>query len=145
MQLRERIPNLSGATGWLNSEITNNDIHEGKPILIHFWSVSCDSCVKSIPFIQSLLETQYDKIQVIAIHMPRSEKDKELDQITRKTAEYKMKQPIAIDNEYNLSKRFAVRHVPAYFLFDGSGLLRYKQSSGSVRLLKKRIDRFVDA
>lgn len=144
MQLRESIPDLSGATNWLHQEIRNVELEHGLPVLIHFWSVSCDSCKRNIPVLNSVMEAHKGKIQVIAVHMPRSEKDKDLKQVIQQAQKYNIVQPIAIDDQYSLAHSFSVRTVPAYFLFDGEGQLRYKQTSGSARLLKKRIERFVD-
>ncbi|WP_042223934.1 TlpA family protein disulfide reductase [Oceanobacillus manasiensis] len=145
MQLRESIPDLSGATNWLHQEIKNEKLCQGIPVLIHFWSVSCDSCKRNIPLIQTLMDTHRGRLEVIAVHMPRSEKDKELEKVIQQTQKYNITHPIAMDDNDVLSKHFNVRTVPAYFLFDGSGKLRYKQSSGSGKLLKKRVERFVES
>lgn len=44
MKLREQMPELVGATTWLNGEVTKAELVGKKPTLIHFWSVSCHLC-----------------------------------------------------------------------------------------------------
>ena len=41
MKLRTPMPDLTGATTWLNGEVSTSDLVGEKPTLIHFWSVSC--------------------------------------------------------------------------------------------------------
>ncbi|MEH7470056.1 TlpA family protein disulfide reductase, partial [Priestia megaterium] len=44
MKLREQMPELTGATSWINDEVTKEDLVGDKATLIHFWSVSCHLC-----------------------------------------------------------------------------------------------------
>ncbi|CAM5692119.1 Thiol-disulfide oxidoreductase OS=Lysinibacillus sphaericus OX=1421 GN=LS41612_18785 PE=4 SV=1 [Lysinibacillus sphaericus] len=39
MKLREQMPELTGATTWLNGEVTKAQLVGAKPTLIHFSSV----------------------------------------------------------------------------------------------------------
>ena len=43
MKLRSHMPDLSGATTWLNGEVAKRELVGEKPTLIHFWSVWCHS------------------------------------------------------------------------------------------------------
>lgn len=144
MKLRDELPALTGATAWLNSrEIKKDELIGNKPVLIHFWSVSCDLCKRSIPRIQKLRNIYKDDLAVIAVHMPRSEKDLDMDLI-KQTAANKMTEPVFVDGEEKLTKAFANRQVPSFYLFDAGGSLRYLQKgSGNVQMLKNRLERLV--
>ncbi|GAB3808812.1 redoxin domain-containing protein [Virgibacillus kimchii] len=145
MKLRERIPELAGATQWLNSnEIHREELIGSKPVLIHFWSVSCDLCKRSIPRVQQLRDKYKDELVVIAVHMPRSKEDLDLNLIKETAASHSMTEPIYVDGEEKLTKTFSNRQVPSFYLFDGQGTLRYIQKgSGSVHMLKNRLERLL--
>ncbi|MFA1818724.1 redoxin family protein [Virgibacillus oceani] len=145
MKLRDKMPELTGATKWLNSVETNREeLIESKLILIHFWSVSCDLCKRSIPRIQ-LLKTKYkDDLTVIAVHMPRSQKDLDVDLIQQTAESHSITEPIFIDGDEKLTKAFGNRQVPSYYLFDDQKSLRYMQKgSGNIQMLKNRLERLL--
>ncbi|GAB3068318.1 TlpA family protein disulfide reductase [Virgibacillus ainsalahensis] len=146
MRLKTQMPELDGATNWLNGKgIMRNDLIGNKPTLIHFWSISCDLCKKAMPKLNKLRDENRDRLNVIAVHMPRSEKDKELDEISSLATKIGILEPIFVDNENRLSSVFKNRYVPAYYLFDRDGELRYMQDgSGRTQLLQKRVVRMLD-
>src|SRR5690625_3169257 len=119
MRLRDEMPELVGATIWYNSDpIRKRDLIGKKPTLFHYWSVSCDSCKKSMPNVNEFRETYKDELNVIAVHMPRSKHDLDLDQVKKVADENDITQPIYVDNKHILTDAFNVHHVPAYYLFD---------------------------
>ena len=54
MRLRQPMPEISGATEWLNGEFTRNQLVGEKPTLIHFWSISCHLCKVAMPSVNEL-------------------------------------------------------------------------------------------
>ena len=144
MRLRENMPQLDGATDWLNSSIIQKEDLMGKPTLFHFWSISCDQCKIALLHINQLRNEYRGKLNVIAVHMPRSNEDLDLEDIGNVAREYGISQPIFVDNNHILTDMFAVNYVPAYFIFDEMGKLRHFQSGdSSIRMLLKRIDRLI--
>lgn len=143
MKLKEKMPELTGATKWLNSKGINREALIGhKPVLFHFWSVSCDLCKNSLPRIQRIRDKYKDDLTIIAVHMPRSEKDKDLEQISKMASSHNITEPLFIDGDEKLSKRFGIRQVPSFYLFDDQGSLRYFQrGTGNVQMLKNRLER----
>ena len=137
------MPELEGATKWLNSNgARKRDLIGKKPILIHFWSISCDSCKKVMPQLNKLRNDNKGQIHVIAVHMPRSKKDMDSDEVKRAAKKHDIIQPIFIDNEHKLTNAFGVKFVPAYYLFDTDDRLRYSHSgNGGLSMLQKRVDR----
>lgn len=147
MKLRDQMPELDGATEWLNSNpLKKKNIIGNKPTLIHFWSVSCDSCKRDMPKVNTFRDAYREKLHVIAVHMPRSESDLNLDQIRKHAKEQEIFQPIIVDNEHKLTNAFRTRYVPSYYLFDYEGKLRHFQggNGGGINMLRKRINRVLD-
>jgi len=143
MRLRDEMPELGGATVWYNSDpIQKRDLMGNKPTLIHYWSVSCDLCKKAMPNVNEFRKAYKDELNVIAVHMPRSEKDLNLAEVKKVADEHDITQPIYVDNKHILTDAFNIRHVPAYYLFDIDGRLRHFQTGGGgMRMLLKRINR----
>lgn len=143
MRLRAELPELDGATKWLNSKgINKSDLIGNKPTLIHFWSVSCGLCKEAMPNVNEFRDEYQDELNVIAVHMPRSEKDLDLDQIKEVADEHDISQPIFVDNQHKLTDAFENQYVPAYYVFDSEGKLRHFQAGGGgMKMLRKRVNR----
>mgnify|MGYP005843104295 CR=1 FL=1 len=145
MKLREQMPELEGATAWLNGEVTKTDLVGEKPTLIHFWSVSCGLCKEAMPKVNDFREEYKGRLNVVAVHMPRSEQDLDLDQIKQVAEEHNITQSIFVDNEHKLTDAFENQYVPAYYVFDKEGKLRHFQAGGSgMKMLTKRVNRVLD-
>jgi thiol-disulfide isomerase/thioredoxin len=142
MRLRSDMPELTGATEWINGEVSKSDLVGDKPTLIHFWSVSCGLCKEAMPSINQFRDDYKDELNVIAVHMPRSEKDLDLAQIKEVAAEHDITQPIFVDNDHALTDAFENEYVPAYYVFDAEGKLRHYQAGGDgMKMLTKRVNR----
>jgi thiol-disulfide isomerase/thioredoxin len=145
LKLRELMPELSGATAWVNNEVTKEDLVGNKPTLIHFWSVSCHLCKEAMPQVNQFRDEFKDKLNVVAVHMPRSEKDLDLEEIKEVAKEHGITQPIYVDSELKLNDAFENQYVPAYYVFDKEGKLRHFQAGGSgMKMLEKRVNRVLD-
>ncbi|OCA87047.1 TlpA family protein disulfide reductase [Pseudobacillus wudalianchiensis] len=145
MKLREPMPELQGATAWLNGEVTKDELVGEKPTLIHFWSISCHLCKEAMPKVNEFRDEYSDKLNVVAVHMPRSEDDLNLEEIKSVAAEHEITQPIFVDSEHKLTEAFENQYVPAYYVFDKDGNLRHFQAGGSgMKMLEKRVNRVLD-
>ncbi|MEB1809904.1 MAG: redoxin domain-containing protein [Bacillaceae bacterium] len=143
LKLRSPMPDLSGATEWLNgSEISKEELLGSKPTLFHFWSVSCGLCKDAMPNINEFRDKYADQLNVIAIHMPRSEKDTDIEQIKQVAEDHGISQLIAVHNAHKITDSFENQYVPAYYVFDAEGQLRHFQAGGSgMKMLTKRVNR----
>ncbi|WP_318616000.1 TlpA family protein disulfide reductase [Sporosarcina sp. YIM B06819] len=145
MKLREQMPELEGATAWLNGEQTKAQLVGEKPTLIHFWSVSCHLCKEAMPEVNEFRDRFKEDLNVIAVHMPRSEDDLDMDQITAVAVEHDITQPIFVDSDAILTDKFDNQYVPAYYVFDKDGQLRHFQAGGGgMKMLEKRVNRVLD-
>ncbi|TMW73018.1 TlpA disulfide reductase family protein [Alteribacter natronophilus] len=142
MKLRSPMPELDGATEWLNGQLTREDLVGDKPTLIHFWSISCHLCKEAMPDINQFRDEYGDKLNVMSVHMPRSEKDLDLEEIKKTAAEHDITQPTFVDSEHKLTDAFENQYVPAYYVFDEEGNLRHFQAGGGgMKMLTKRVNR----
>ncbi|WP_010530384.1 redoxin domain-containing protein [Lentibacillus jeotgali] len=146
MRLKDQMPEFDRSGKWLNSKrLSHNDVIGNKPVLIYFWSVSCETCKKSTPKVNKLYDTYDDQLAVITVHMPRSERDKDLSEVRSAAQVHNIFHPIFVDNEHTLTNQFNNRYVPGYYLFDTNGKLRHRHSgSGGLQMLQKRINRIVN-
>lgn len=145
MKLRAEMPELQGETAWLNGQVTKSELVGDKPTLIHFWSISCHLCKEAMPDVNNFRDQYKDELNVIAVHMPRSEKDLDLGEIKEVANEHGITQPIFVDSDMKLTDAFENQYVPAYYVFDKDGKLRHFQAGGSgMKMLEKRVNRVLD-
>ncbi|MGG2064434.1 MULTISPECIES: TlpA disulfide reductase family protein [unclassified Bacillus (in: firmicutes)] len=145
MKLREQMPSLEGATQILNDTITREELIGDKPTLIHFWSVSCYLCKEAMPEVNELRDEYDDRLNVVAVHMPRSEDDLDLAVIEKMAESHDIIQPILVDSEHVITDVFENKYVPAYYVFDKEGKLRHFQAGGSgMPMLRKRLERVLN-
>ncbi len=145
MKLRSEMPELNGASQWLNGKLSKHDLIGKKPTLIHFWSASCELCIQSMSKIKTFRDEYKDKLNVLAVHMPRIENDLNIKEIKEIAKKHDISQPIFIDNEMKLSDVFENQSVPAYFVFDHNGKLSHSQMSDtSMKALVKHINRILE-
>ncbi|MEH7222387.1 TlpA disulfide reductase family protein [Bacillus sp. JJ1566] len=145
MKLREQMPELEGEKAWFNGEVRKDDLVGDKPTLIHFWSISCGLCKEAMPQVNEFRDQYKDKLNVIAVHMPRSENDLDLDEIKQVAEQHNITQPIFVDSELKLNDKFENQYVPAYYVFDKEGKLRHFQAGGSgMKMLTKRVNRVLE-
>lgn len=141
MKLRADMPELAGATAWLNGETTKQELL-GKPTLIHFWSVSCGLCKEAMPEVNEFRDEYEDDLNIISVHMPRSEKDLDMNVIEAMAMGHDISQPTFVDSELKLTDAFENKYVPAYYVFDSEGKLRHFQAGGGgMKMLRKRVNR----
>lgn len=145
MRLRSELPDFQGVTEWVNGEVNKTEL-KGRPVLIHFWAVSCHMCKESLPQINEWRD-KYGKefnLQVIGVHMPRSEKDTDIEQVKETISKYDLTHPIMVDNEHSITDAFENEYVPAYYLFDGESQLRHFQAGEKgLKMVEQRINKIL--
>lgn len=140
MKLRSQMPDIKGETDWLNGKVARENLIGEKPTIIHFWSLSCYDCKESLPELSKFGEKYRDRVNFLAVHMPRSIEDMDIGKIKKAARKYKLTQPIFVDNKMTLTDTFNNQYVPSYYLFDLNGVLRHYQVGGSgMKMLEKRV------
>lgn len=144
LRLRTEMPELQGATEWVNGEVNKEDL-KGKPVLVHFWSISCGMCKTSMPDVLKIRDQYKDTgLQVIGIHMPRSEKDTDTAAVKETIEEHHLTHPQAIDNQHSIVDAFENEFVPAFYLFDAEGQLRHRSAGEkALKMLERPLERIL--
>jgi thiol-disulfide isomerase/thioredoxin len=128
MMIGAEMPSFEGATEWLNATGARAEAEaKGRPVLVHFWSVSCELCKETLPRVAELRDRHAaEGLRVVAVHTPRREADTDAEAVRDCVMTHRMTEPCAVDNQHKL--RDAFQHdpvsVPAYYLFDADGELR---------------------
>lgn len=115
----------TSAQAWLNSPpLTLKDL-KGKVTLIDFWTFDCWNCYRSFPWLHGV-QKQYESkgFQIIGIHSPESEHEKATVSVATKVKEFKITNPVMMDNDMGYWKAMNNQFWPAYYLVDKKGLVR---------------------
>lgn len=144
LQFGTKLPNFDDATNWLSVPEANQQL---KPILIQFWAISCPICKANMPRLQEFLDTYREQgLQLISIHMPRSEADTDVEKVKAAVGELGLTGPCAIDNDHTLGDRFQTGGVwPCYFLFDAEGKLRSRAAGAlGIKMAENSLKRLLE-
>lgn len=145
LRLKEELPEFSRGLMWLNGSVTKHEVIGKVPILIHFWSVSCNSCKSTMASINKWRYLYEGKLNVIGVHMPRIKEDLDAQLIRNTANQLQIVHPVCMDQELVLTRRYQNRFVPAYYVFDKNGLLRHYQSGETgMRMLESKLIHLMD-
>ena len=150
MRIGTEMPSLDGATEWFGGTQAHAEAEaEGRPTLVHFWSVSCGICKENMPRVNDWREAKREQgLRVIAIHMPRYEADTDVEAVREAISKYNITEPCAVDNEHKLRDAFKNEHgyVPAYYLFDATGKLKsFAAGERGIDMLASAVERTLAA
>lgn len=146
MRIGDMMPPLEGATTWFNGSEEDTMQHiAGKPVLVHFWAVSCGICKDKMPQLNEL-KAKYGELglQTIAVHMPRYEADTDLDTVNEAMRSNKIEEPTAVDSLHKLKDAFQNEQgwVPVYYLFDAEGKLKTRAAGEfGITVLQTALDK----
>lgn len=146
MRIGDAMPSFDGATTWFNG--SQEDILEhiaGKPVLVHFWAVSCGICKDKMPQLNEI-KKKYGALglQTVAVHMPRYEADTDLDTVNEAMTANAITEPTAVDSLHKLKEAFQNEQgwVPVYYLFDAEGKLKSRAAGEfGVGVLQTALDK----
>ena len=82
-----------------------------------------------------------DGFQVISVHTPEFEYEKERRRVERAAERYKLDQPIYMDNDYGYWNSLGNRYWPSFYLVDREGNIRATEV-GELHLNTSKGERF---
>jgi len=120
------LPELSGATGWLNSPPLTREALRGKVVLVDIWTFGCVNCQRAIPHVREWAAKYKDQgLVVIGVHAPEFAFERNPANVKRAVADLKLDFPIALDNDFAIWKAFSNQYWPANYFIDAQGRIRF--------------------
>ncbi|MBV8050889.1 MAG: redoxin domain-containing protein [Acidobacteriaceae bacterium] len=121
------LPDLSGASGWLNSAPLSDKALRGKVVLIDFWTYTCINSIRPLPYVKGWAEKyKAAGLVVVGIHTPEFSFEKERVNVENMTRHFDITYPVAIDSSYSIWHAFNNEYWPAQYLADGKGRIRFQ-------------------
>jgi thiol-disulfide isomerase/thioredoxin len=123
---QQTMPDLSGATSWLNSPPLNRDQLKGKVVLIDFWTYSCINCLRSLPYLRAW-DAQYkaNGLVIIGVHTPEFDFERNPANIQKALRKFGITYPVAVDSNHRIWDAFHNQYWPAHYFIDATGKVRF--------------------
>ncbi len=120
------LPDLSGATTWINSPPLTAQSLRGKVVVVDFWTYSCINCLRSLPYVQAWYGKYKDSgLVVLGVHTPEFPFEKDEANVRKAVQELGIAYPVAMDNDYRIWRAFHNQFWPAHYFIDATGRIRY--------------------
>jgi peroxiredoxin len=98
----------------------------GRPVLLNVWATWCHPCRDEIPYLRSVHERYRARgLELVGVSVDAEGSDGAIRDFMK---EFAMTYPIWRDPDERVSARFLVVGVPATFLVDRDGVLRYRKT-----------------
>lgn len=121
-----RLPELMGATAWLNSPPLSSAALRGKVVLVDFWTFGCINCQRALPYVRAWAEKYKDQgLVVIGVHAPEFAFERKINNVKRAANDLGIHFPIAIDNDFAIWRSFSNEYWPANYFVDAQGNIRF--------------------
>lgn len=121
-----KLPDLGEVDTWVTRP---PDALEGRPVLLHLWSLSCHLCSQLMPTVNRYRDTYGPQgLAVVGLHTPRSEEEMDVEKVRQAAQAYGLSHPVGVDNRFRVADRLQNRFVPSFYLFDREGTLRHYQA-----------------
>src|SRR5262249_12477678 len=121
-----RMPELDGATGWLNSPALSSKSLRGKVVLVNFWTYSCINSLRELPYMKAWA-AKYKDAGLVGLGVDAPEFGFEKDPVNVKNAVQGLKigYPVPIDSNHGIWRAFRNEYWPADYFIDAKGRIRY--------------------
>ncbi len=138
------VPDLSGATAWINSPPLTLESLRGKVVLVDFWTYSCINCLRTLPYIKAWNEKYKDNgLVIVGVHTPEFPFEKDETNVRKAVKDLGLAYPVPMDNDYKIWRSFNNEYWPADYFIDATGKIRfhhfgeggYDESEGWIRTL----------
>ena len=120
------LPDLAGATTWLNSPPLSAQALRGKVVLVDFWTFACINCQRALPYVRAWAEKYKDQgLVVVGVHAPEFAFERKVANVQRAARDLGLTFPIAIDNDFAIWKSFSNQYWPSHYFVDALGRIRF--------------------
>ncbi len=122
----EQAPQLPGAASeWLDGKPLQWQSLKGKVVLMNVWTFGCWNSYRSLPWVVSL-QQRFPDLQIIGIHSPEFDYEKDRKRLRNTMAEYKIHYPQLLDDGYGYWRQLNNRYWPSFYVVDKNGKIRGK-------------------
>jgi len=120
------LPDLVGATAWLNSAPLTPDGLRGRVVVVQFCTFSCVNWLRTVPYVKAWAgKYRDDGLVVIGVHSPEFPFEHDLDKVRSALTGMGIDYPIALDNAFAVWRAFDNAYWPALYFVDAEGRLRH--------------------
>jgi thiol-disulfide isomerase/thioredoxin len=120
------LPELGGATAWLNSEPLTPAGLRGKVVVVQFCTFSCINWLRTLPYVKAWAQKYRDDgLVVIGAHSPEFPFEHDLEKIRPALEGMGVDHPIAVDNDFAVWRAFDNAYWPALYFADAEGRIRH--------------------
>ena len=122
----ELAPDLTGITGWINSEPFTLESQRGRVVLVDFWTYTCINCIRTFPYLRAWHEKYAGKgLVILGVHSPEFDFEKLRENVVDAMERHGIEYAVAQDNDFGTFHAFGNRTWPAKYLIDQDGYIRY--------------------
>ena len=118
-------PLPSGSANWLDGKPLQWNGLKGKVVLLNVWTFECWNSYRSLPWITSL-QQKFPDLQIIGIHSPEFEREKNRNSLREAMTSYKVNYPQVLDDDHDYWNQLNNRYWPAFYIVDKAGKIRGK-------------------
>jgi cytochrome c biogenesis protein CcdA/thiol-disulfide isomerase/thioredoxin len=120
------LPELAGATAWINTPPLTPESLRGKVVLVDFWTYSCINCLRTLPYIKAWNEKYKESgLVILGVHTPEFAFEKDESNVRKAVKDLGITYPVAMDNDYRIWRNFHNEYWPADYLIDAQGKIRF--------------------
>src|SRR6185312_13296033 len=120
-----RMPELNGATMWLNTPPLTREALRGKVVMVDFWTYSCINCLRALPYIRAWAEKYKDHgLVVLGVHAPEFAFEKDPANVKKAVESLGVRYPVALDSNLAIWQAFNNQYWPAHYFIDAEGRIR---------------------
>ena len=120
------MPELDGATGWLNSAPLTTKSLRGKVVVVDVWTYSCINSLRQLPYLESWAAKYKNQgLVVIGVHAPEFGFEKVNANVDSAVHELNVTYPVLIDSDHKIWRAFQNHYWPADYFIDAKGRIRH--------------------
>jgi thiol-disulfide isomerase/thioredoxin len=120
------LPELDGATAWLNSPPLTRAGLRDRVVLVSFGTYTCINWIRSLPHVRAWSDKYAGHgLVVFGVQTPEFEFEGGLDDVRRAVREIGVGYPVVVDNDYAIWQAFDNHYWPALYFVDSEGRIRH--------------------
>ncbi len=122
----KQAPEIADTGQWFNAEPLTMSKLRGKVVLVHFWTLGCINCIRTLPKIEGYAQKYADKpFTVIGVHSPEYAYEKSIQNLQAAIRKHGLTYPVVTDNAFTTWNAYGNQYWPAIYLIDAQGRIRY--------------------